>query len=306
MYKFIKLSNKLTLTFLNRATSLTLTLFLLSSQAFALNYVLQQKEVPYYGSKFYSALQNGTSDENLKNLIKEVLRSYHEQSPGQMDKIVDACKSDSDKCYGQVSLGYDRARQFLMGYLYLIQDGNGYGVKEAYCDRIYTEKDFNGRSGPGPQKIPDNNILNIEHTWPQSRFSRSHSKNFQKADLHHLYPTDSQLNAIRGNNKFGEVDQDKMQLKCSASRFGMGRGQRGDIFEPPAAHKGKVARALFYFSLRYDLPIAPEEEVALKKWHNDNPVNQDEVVRNNEIYKAQGNRNPFVDHPELVSSISDF
>lgn len=265
-----------------------------------------QREVPYYGEDFYRSLQNSTRDEGLKQVLKKVLRSYHIQKNGQLDKIVDDCSDKDGKCYAQISLGYDRARLVLMGTLHLTQDKEGYGVKEMYCDRVYGQKDFNGRNSPGPNKIPDNNILNTEHTWPQSRFSRSHPKDIQKSDLHHLYPTDTQLNSIRGNNKFGEVTRDRQSLKCNNSRFGVGSDGGNDIFEPPNSHKGKVARALFYFSVRYDLPISREEEAVLKKWHNEFPVEQEEIVRNNEVFKAQGNRNPFVDHPELVSSITDF
>jgi endonuclease I len=78
------------------------------------------------------------------------------------------------------------------------------------------------------------------------------------------------------------------------------------VFEPPTVHKGRVARALFYFSVRYDIPLDPEEEAYLKKWNAEQPVDQEEITRNEEIYKAQGNRNPFIDYPELASLIADF
>lgn len=283
---------------------------LLPAQAFYSdqNYVQTNasQELPYYGEDFYRSLQQSQKDDELKGIIKRVLKSGHISVPGQLDRLVDDCSGRGEKCYSQISLGYDRARQFLMGYLYLTQDNEGYGVREFYCDRIYTEKEFGPKAGPGPQKIPDNNIVNVEHTWPQSRFNPSHAKNLQKADLHHLYPTDNQLNSIRGNNRFGEVTRDRQNIKCPGARSGTGGDDKGDIFEPPDNHKGRVARALFYFSLRYDLQITPSEEQFLRKWHNEHPVTEDEVVRNNEVYKAQGNRNPFIDYPELVSSISNF
>jgi endonuclease I len=78
------------------------------------------------------------------------------------------------------------------------------------------------------------------------------------------------------------------------------------MFEPPETHKGNVARSLFYFSIRYGLRISPEEEAYLKMWNKQDPVDQEEMIRNNEIYKTQGSRNPFVDHPELADRIQDF
>ncbi|MCB0368129.1 MAG: endonuclease [Bdellovibrionales bacterium] len=35
-------------------------------------------------------------------------------------------------------------------------------------------------------------------------------------------------------------------------------------------------------------------------------MDQEEITRNEEIYKAQGNRNPFIDYPELAAMIADF
>lgn len=41
----------------------------------------------------------------------------------------------------------------------------------------------------------------------------------------------------------------------------------------------------------------------LYQWHFDDPVSSFERKRNNTIYEWQGNRNPFIDHPEYVKSI---
>ncbi len=41
----------------------------------------------------------------------------------------------------------------------------------------------------------------------------------------------------------------------------------------------------------------------LLDWHERDPVSQKEILRNEEVYAIQGNRNPFVDHPEFVERI---
>ncbi|MCV5868870.1 endonuclease, partial [Escherichia coli] len=41
----------------------------------------------------------------------------------------------------------------------------------------------------------------------------------------------------------------------------------------------------------------------LKRWHNADPVSQKEIDRNQAVYEFQGNRNPFIDHPEFVEQI---
>lgn len=264
--------------------------------------------IPYYGQEFFADLKAGARDEALAQRLKIVLRQMHQIQANNFDKIVSECAS-GERCYSHIGIGYSGARVWLLGGYYLKQDGgNGYAVWDVYCNEYRGKNDFPGK-GPLPGTIPSNTIVNIEHTWPQSRFNPSFSKEDQKSDLHHLYPADSGLNSVRGNNMFGEVQHDTITFnKCpdSGSRFGFGTAGSEDIFEPPMEHKGHVARALLYFSVRYDSKIAPEEEVILKKWNREHPVDEDEARRNNEIFKAQGNRNPFVDYPELADLISDF
>ena len=204
------------------------------------------------------------------------------------------------------SVGYDSAKVFLMGKFYLISDSNGYAVKDVYCDREISENEFPAGKTPAPNKIPANEIINTEHTWPQSRFNKNQNVGMQKADLHHLFPTDSQLNNIRGNFKFGEVQKDSNVLKCHGPRFGTPSYSSERVFEPPQHHKGNVARALFYFSTKYKLTIDKNEEAILRKWALEDLVDDEEMLRNDEIEKVQHSRNPFIDFPELVNNISDF
>ncbi|MDG0817800.1 endonuclease I family protein [Bdellovibrio svalbardensis] len=268
----------------------------------------QSRVLPYYGQEFFADLKAGVRDEALAQRLKTVLRKMHQVQANSFDKIVDQCAT-GERCYAHRAIGYNGARVWLMGGYYLKQEGtNGYAVWDVYCNEYRGQSDFRGK-GPSPGTIPNNTVVNIEHTWPQSRFNRAFNKEDQKSDLHHLFPADSKLNAIRGNNWFGEVTQDTMTFdKCpnSGSRFGIGSAGSEDIFEPPMEHKGHVARALLYFAVRYDSKIDAEEEAILKKWNREHPVDEDEARRNNEIFKAQGNRNPFVDYPELADLISDF
>lgn len=283
-----------------KAFALSVFFLVLASVTFA---APSSEVIPYYGEKFYLDLASGVGNNDLKTNIKTVLKSYHRTTSGTYDQILNECSGSG--CYTQGSLGYEGARVFLLGEYYLVDHGNGsYGVRDVYCDNEKTRKDFPGK-GPAPGTIPDNNVINVEHTWPQSRFSGKYNKGLQKADLHHLFPTDSKANSIRGNYQFGEVERDTKPVECKASRFGTSSDGRS-VFEPPANHRGNVARSLFYFSLRYDLPITPNEEATLKKWDREDPIDEDEMRRNEEIFKAQANRNPFVDFPHLAERISDF
>ena len=93
---------------------------------------------------------------------------------------------------------------------------------------------------------------------------------------------------------------------CQTSRRGMAIGSSLTAFEPPENHRGNVARALFYFSVRYKIQIDPLEEGYLRDWHREDPVDAEERKRNDEIFKIQQNRNPFIDEPLLVDDIRDF
>jgi deoxyribonuclease I len=194
------------------------------------------------------------------------------------------------------SVGYKTARIAILGNEDLERTEDGYVITDVYCEKEYTV--------PGPGKIPRNEVLNVEHTWPQSKFGGS-DRGSQKCDLHHLFPSDSEMNGIRGNFPFGVVHQQTRPLKCGQSQFGKNTdGQT--VFEPPNAHKGNVARALFYFAVRYDMQIDETQEKTLREWNKQDPVDQAELDRNAEIESVQGNRNPFVDHPEYADSIGDF
>jgi deoxyribonuclease-1 len=266
------------------------------------------ENVPYYGHQF-NQIKSQLKDTALRTKLKEILMSGHiaaEATTQNEDVLVKSCDAVKN-CTRQTSLGYERAREFLFGKYYLVNTKNGYGVQEMYCDRIYTAQDFKpGQGLPAPGIVPEDSVINTEHTWPQSHFSGKYSKDLQKADLHHLFPTDSQMNSLRGNSMFGEVEFPTHYTKCNASKFGQGVGTRQNVFEPPQNHKGHIARALFYFAVRYDLQISAAEEVMLKKWNHESPVDQQELDRNGVIQSVQGNRNPFIDYPELADQIADF
>jgi deoxyribonuclease-1 len=189
---------------------------------------------------------------------------------------------------------YREAREYLMQEIHLDKDRGGYYIEDVYCHKTI-------RSKVGPNRMPNHTVINVEHTWPQSRFNRNFPKHIQKSDLHHLYPTDSRANGTRGNSRFTEVSSGSPATHdCDDSYV----GRRG--FEPPEDHKGNVARALFYFSIRYDIEISAEEEAILRKWNNIDPPDAAEKRRNDIIAKIQGNRNPFIDDAEYADIITNF
>ena len=226
----------------------------------------------YYPKSFIKIIkEKGLA--GVKEDLFQVLSQNHTKIKGKRDVL--GCKPNLGQCYNQRSLGYKGARKVLFGTLHLQQDKEGYYVKDVYCNK----KVRSGKSRIGPGQIPSHSVINCEHTWPQSKFSRRFPKGLQKSDLHHLYPTDSFANSVRGNYNFDEVNGLSVSDDCTASHT---EGHGGN-FEPPREHKGNVARALFYFSVRYNISIHHAQEELLRKWHEMDPVDTKERNRNDSL-----------------------
>jgi len=256
--------------------SLILSSFFLSS-AFA---QLQKGQIAYYGADFY---QNKVT----KDLLSKILNENHTVIKGSHDIISSNCQGT---CYRHTSVGYTEARKILFGELFIQKDRNGNFVQDVYCGKKFYFTHVNDVSNMHTE-------VNIEHTWPQSRFNGNFDKNMQKSDMHHLFPTDSMANNRRANHEFGDVPEQHDELNvenCSISRLSDISGHF--IFTPPAHHRGNVARSLFYFATRYRLFIKPAEEMILKMWHRTDPVDDAERARHELIVNHQKVRNPFVDY----------
>jgi len=164
----------------------------------------------------------------------------------------------------------------------------------------------------------EGSCYNREHSFPKSWFNDGYP---MYTDLFHLYLTDGYVNGQRGNLPFGEVGS----VSCTSqngSKKGSSSypGYSGDVFEPIDEFKGDFARSYFYMATRYEDVISgwPGSDMLngtsdqvytdwalnmLLEWHANDPVSQKEIDRNDAVYSIQGNRNPFIDHPEYVNEI---
>lgn len=275
-----------------------LLLALLSSAVFAqVDQKLPNGQWAFYGQEFYATFS--TTKNFDRSLFDRILNNSHLASSGKLDTITTGCLNMSN-CYRHKSVGYDSARKIMFGQLDTLRDTKGTYVLDVYCAKKFYFTDLDDVSEM-------HNQVNIEHTWPQSKFNGSFPKEQQKSDMHHLYLTDSSANSARGNSPFGFVmeNEDRMGGEgCRDSNMGIIDGNQ--VYTPPAPHRGNVARALFYFSMHYNLPISKAEEDILRRWHKNDPIDEKETLRHEAIAKHQNVRNPFVDYPELVQRVSDF
>ena len=160
------------------------------------------------------------------------------------------------------------------------------------------------------------------------------------ADMHHLRPTEVRINSTRNNNLYGEVGSSRDSYKVYSklgtnTTYALGGYYNNSVFEPIDSVKGDVARILFYVYTHYnsysvsaafgsygstngsgtssyfassELPItnvvhASSSSAAwsmLLSWNELDPVDSMEQKRNEQVAIYQGNRNPFIDYPDLA------
>ncbi|MNU31055.1 Extracellular ribonuclease precursor [compost metagenome] len=164
----------------------------------------------------------------------------------------------------------------------------------------------------------EGNCYNREHIVPQSLFNEASP---MKNDIHFIRATDGKVNGMRSNYPFGKVGSASF-TSLNGSKLGSSSssGFSGTVFEPIDEFKGDVARMVFYFVTRYQSKLSTFstgnmigssafpglqtwELNVLLAWHNQDPVSQAEINRNNASYTFQGNRNPFIDNPSYVNQI---
>jgi len=187
---------------------------------------------------------------------------------------------------------------------------------------------FGGGTGP----------YNREHTWPNSYgFPDDGSGNYPYTDCHALFLSDPSYNSSRGNEPYGACDGSCIEWETDDGTLGIFPGtsnwRGGGFWETWILRRGDVARAQFYLDVRYEGGIHPVTGAAepdliltdnesliqvtgtnapvayhgllavLLEWHRQDPVDAKERHRNDVVAGYQGNRNPFIDHPEWVACL---
>lgn len=200
-------------------------------------------------------------------------------------------------------------------------DSEGY-IIDMYSNVRYL---YGQKQGASYSNIGDS--YNREHSFPQSWFAKATP---MKTDLFHVVPTDGYVNNQRGNYPFGECEGGTRLTNGSYRAKGrLGTctttGYSGKVWEPDDEYKGDFARIYFYMATCYNnriaswpgndsnaaavlagnsYPVYKDWYIAmLLKWDREDPVSERERERNDAVYDIQKNRNPYVDHPELVEYV---
>lgn len=199
-----------------------------------------------------------------------------------------------------------------------------YGTSDVYpgTNKIwdtYSEVLFNKGTDQAGSYKKEGDAYNREHTVPQSWFSENLP---MRGDAYHVLATDGYVNNRRGSFLYGEVGS-ATYTSNNGSKLGSSKlsGYSGTVFEPIDEYKGDIARGYFYMAIRYkdqcgswtsgakdvfksSYPYLTDYALDLfTKWSHLDPVSDKEIIRNDAVAEEQGNRNPFIDHPEWVDTI---
>lgn len=158
--------------------------------------------------------------------------------------------------------------------------------------------------------------MNIEHSFPKSWWGGATNQAYK--DLYNLMPCEQTINTSKSNYPMGKVVNVKTDNGCTK----VGTGSNGNsLWEPADKWKGDFARGYMYMATAYqnltwdndqafkilqqgDYPTLQKWAYTLYiEWAKADKVDEIEVKRNDAVYQIQGNRNPFVDYPNLMEYI---
>ena len=174
-------------------------------------------------------------------------------------------------------------------------------------------------------------------------FPKDNVNNYPFTDAHHLFISHDDYNSSRNDKPFDSCSSGCSEKTTVYNNVRGGGGGESNLnsdngterrWQTWIGRRGDVARALMYMAVRYEggnhasgagepdliltddrtLMVSSQTKVnidvaymglksVLLQWHKEDPVDEFEHRRNDVIYGYQGNRNPFIDHPEYVSCV---
>ena len=266
-------------------------------------------DVNYYDG-YYDSLVSWTDGEDLKNQLNAIIRN------------------------GYTPLSYTKTVQ---NYATNINaDHTRYDFE--YLDVIYSDKEiFKTETNKGWQR----EHAWCASLMCGSTTGNAIKYKGRATDFHNLFAADAGGNQGRGNKNYGYADPTNYYYVDRTTSNGQDGYKSDEItFEPANKDRGRLARAIFYMATMYkddeydssnsvtmkglQIVEEPVSYVAgndckfsignlstLLSWNNTFAVDYLEMQHNISVYTstdnldkvAQGNRNPYVDYPELVDYV---
>lgn len=162
--------------------------------------------------------------------------------------------------------------------------------------------------------------MNKEHTVPKSWWG-SNTDFGPGCDIINVIPGEAKANNAKKDNPMG-IANGTLSFDNGLTKVGTGvvNGYADKFFEPADIYKGNFARIYLYVATCYpdiswdvdkSKSMTAENRATLKEWvqpmliewSKNDAVDASEIAMNERIYQIQGNRNPFIDYPELADYI---
>ena len=279
----------------------------------------------------------------LSGLDKHSFEVKAEEDPiySYYASVTDSVLADKGKLFSTLQkIQWDAFKGNTKGYsalwgMYRYTDKRDDGHVRDYYSNItnYTFTiDQDGQGKQSSQGQYENYVYNREHSIPKSWWGGSTDAGTPGTDIFIVIPTDAYVNSKRSNFPYGETDGTTFKSQNNFSKFGSSKvsGYSGNVFEPNDIYKGFLARTYFYavatwntgtyatntnfrdaygssiFTSDYSAPnygLSNYAKDLFYRWHSEHPVTDWEIARNEACYNIQGNRNPFIDHPEYLDII---
>ena len=247
--------------------------------------------------------------------IAEVPNGYYSTAIGKQD--AELMTALEDIIFDHSLLGYN--------YLWDCYPCTDAGDDGYYIDMYSTCKYNHDTFHPGTASYVGQG-LNREHSFPKSWFGGEVYPMY--TDLMMIIPADAYVNQRRSNYPYGVCAGGQTYVNDDLGVSMLGRigtstynGYNATVYEPDDEYKGDFARIYFYMVTCYNDSVdhwpgsgqldknngykafSNWSMQMLMEWHRADPVSQEEINRNDSVYKLQGNRNPYVDSPELAEYI---
>lgn len=220
------------------------------------------------------------------------------------EKAIETLKQEPLNLGEPSPLSYSDARDHLFAEVY---EFNLIGIYTGYKVTLSPE------SNESPRRAAYRNGINVEHIWPQSKGAKDDAK----SDLHNLYPAFVKVNSARSSLRFDEIPdsettkwfrEDEELNTIPSQDINEYSELTTDRFEPRDSVKGDIARTMFYFHSTYQERLNKDEKeyfeqqkTILCQWHELDPVDDSEIIRNNKISAIQGNLNSFITNPDRAN-----
>lgn len=242
----------------------------------------------------YSACETAHANNNANGLLKALRNITSEGDAGS---------------YNQLWSTYNTA--------YVREDGKIFDYYSSITNYVP------GGNAQGANYKKEGDAYNREHSIPKSWWGGAESN--QGADPFIVVPTDGYVNNGRSNYPFGMVksatDTYSNSKRGSADTS---YGYSGTVFEPHDSVKGDFARINFYAIAKYEdsyswtkgegsicftgnsstnFGLTNYSIKLFSYWSELDPVSDWERSVNDKLAVIQGNRNPFIDHPEYANTL---